>query len=81
MRTAIIRGHATSTVKHPSLNGWKLLLAFPESPDLAPQLVLDSMGAGVRQRVLLSSDGGEAREMVGDEKKPGPLDRRRPHRP
>ncbi len=70
MRTAIIKGHAIATVKHPSLNGWRLLIAFPESPDLAPQLVIDSLGAGVNQRVLLSSDGGEARAMVGDDHSP-----------
>ena len=70
MRTATIRGHATSTIKHPSLLGWRLLIAEPDSPDLAPQLVLDNLGAGIGQKVMISSDGSEARKMVGDELSP-----------
>ncbi len=70
MRLATIHGYATSTVKHRSLEGWRLLIAIPESPDLAPQIVLDSLGAGIGQRVLISSDGSEARKMVKDERSP-----------
>jgi ethanolamine utilization protein EutN len=66
MRLATIKGHVTSTVKHKSLEGWRLLIAMPESPDLAPQVVLDSLGAGIGQKVMISSDGSEARKMVGD---------------
>ena len=70
MRLATIKGHATSTVKHKSLEGWRLLIAIPESPDLAPQIVLDSLGAGIGQKVMISSDGSEARKMVGDQRSP-----------
>ncbi len=70
MRIATIRGYATSTIKHTSLEGWRLLIAEPESPDLAPQIVLDNLGAAIGQRVLISSDGSEARKMVGDELSP-----------
>ena len=70
MRIATIKGHVTSTVKHKSLDGWRLLIAMPESPDLAPQIVLDSLGAGIGQTVMISSDGSEARKMVGDERSP-----------
>ena len=70
MRLATIKGHVTSTVKHRSLEGWRLLIAIPESPDLAPQIVLDSLGAGIGQRVMISSDGSEARKMVGDPRSP-----------
>ena len=70
MRIATIHGYATSTVKHRSLEGWRLLLAVPESPDLAPQSVLDSLGAAIGQRVLISSDGSEARKIVKDERSP-----------
>lgn len=70
MRLATIHGYATSTVKHRSLEGWRLLIAIPESPDLAPQIVLDSLGAGIGQRVLISSDGSEARKIVKDERSP-----------
>ena len=70
MRIATIKGHVTSTMKHRSLDGWRLLIAVPESPDLAPQIVLDALGAGIGQRVMISSDGSEARKMVGDERSP-----------
>ena len=70
MRIATIRGHVTSTVKHRSFCGQRLLIAVPESADVAPQIVLDSLGAGIGQRVLISSDGSEARRMVGDELSP-----------
>ena len=70
MRIATIKGHITSTVKHKSLEGWRLLIAVPESPDLAPQIVLDSLGAGIGQKVMISSDGSEARKMVGNSLSP-----------
>lgn len=70
MRTATIRGSVTSTIKHKSLHGWRLLIAVPDSPDIAPQVVIDNLGAGLGQRVLISSDGGEARKIVGDESSP-----------
>jgi ethanolamine utilization protein EutN len=70
MRLAKIHGHVTSTVKHRSLEGWRLLIAVPESPDLAPQIVLDPLGAAIGQRVMISSDGSEARKIVGDERSP-----------
>ena len=70
MRLAIIKGHVTSTIKHRSLEGWRLLIAMPESPDLAPQIVLDPLGAGIGQKVMISSDGAEARQIVGDERSP-----------
>ena len=70
MRLATIKGHVTSTVKHKSLEGWRLLIAIPESPDIAPQIVLDSLGAGIGQKVMISSDGSEARKMVGDKLSP-----------
>ena len=70
MRLATIKGHVTSTMKHKSLEGWRLLIAIPESPDLAPQIVLDALGAGIGQKVLISSDGSEARKIVGDPRSP-----------
>jgi ethanolamine utilization protein EutN len=70
MRLARILGYATATIKHPSLNGQRLLLAQtigPEGePDGPPQLVIDPFGAALHQRVVISSDGAESREIVGD---------------
>jgi len=70
MRLAIIHGHVTSTVKHPSFRGQRLLIAVPESADVAPQIVIDSLGAAIGQRVMISSDGSEARKIVADESSP-----------
>ena len=68
MRIATITGYAVSTVKHSSLHGWRLLIA--EAADLAPQVVLDNLGAAIGQQVLITSDGSEARQIVGDESSP-----------
>jgi ethanolamine utilization protein EutN len=70
MRIATIRGHVTSTVKHKSFSGYRMLIAIPESADVAPQIVFDCLGAAIGQRVMISSDGSEARKMVGDESSP-----------
>lgn len=74
MRLARIIGHVTSTVKHRSLNGWRLLIAQPVDDDDrdegAPQIVIDALGAGIRQKVLITSDGSEARKLVGDDRSP-----------
>lgn len=70
MRIATIHGHVTATVKHKSFDGYRLLIAVPESPDLAPQIVLDPLGAAIGQKVMISSDGSEARKIVGDELSP-----------
>jgi len=70
MITATISGHVTATIKHPSLTGWRLLIAVPDNTDVAPQVVIDNLGAGTGQRVMISSDGGEARKLVGDQHSP-----------
>ena len=70
MKLARISGHVTATVKHPSLARQRLLLAqtcdADGVPDGPPQIVIDALGAGIGQRVLISSDGAESREIVGD---------------
>jgi ethanolamine utilization protein EutN len=70
MRIATIKGHVTSTIKHASFHGWRLLIAVPDSPDVAPQIVLDTLGAAIGQKVLISSDGKEARQILGDKLSP-----------
>lgn len=74
MKLAQITGHVTATVKHVSLNGQRLLIAQPVGragePDGPPQVVIDALGAGIHQNVIISSDGAESRLMVGDELSP-----------
>ncbi|XHR27430.1 MAG: EutN/CcmL family microcompartment protein [Chthoniobacteraceae bacterium] len=65
MKTAIIHGNATATVKHPSFTGQTLLIAVPEGGG-APQIVVDPLGAGLGARVLMTSDGSEARTLLHD---------------
>jgi ethanolamine utilization protein EutN len=69
MQTARVVGQAVSTVKHPSLHGWKLLVVQPLTPDghadCEPLLAIDSLGAGLDARVIISNDGAGARALVG----------------
>ena len=51
MNLALVIGTATSTVKHRSMNGAKLLIVQPlaadgRSPDGNPLLAVDRLGAG-----------------------------------
>ena len=69
MKTAIIHGYVTSTVKHPSFQGQTLLIAVLEGGG-APQIVIDPLGAALGQRVLITSDGSEARLLLHDPSSP-----------
>jgi ethanolamine utilization protein EutN len=68
MQTATVVGHAVSTVKHSSLQGWRLLVVQPWTPDGLPDgeplLAIDQFGAGRGDRVIICNDGLGAREMV-----------------
>ncbi|MBW3539162.1 MAG: EutN/CcmL family microcompartment protein [Planctomycetes bacterium] len=74
MNLARIVGHATSTVKHPSLAGWRLLVAQPldaaGGPEGEPVLAIDELGAGLGDVAMISSDGGAIREMMRSKTSP-----------
>jgi microcompartment protein CcmK/EutM len=74
MLLARVEGNVTATRKHPSLNGWRLIICQPISaagkPEGVPQVAIDPHGAGLHQRVVISSDGLAARKAVGDDKSP-----------
>jgi len=74
MQLARVIGHATATVKHPSLQGWRLLVVQPltrdEKEDGEPLLALDSLGANLSSLVIVSNDGAAAREMGGAKNSP-----------
>lgn len=75
MQLGIVIGTATATVKHRSLEGWKLLLVQcfgPDgrTPDGDPFLAVDRLGAGRGDAVLLSSDGRGTREMLQSDTTP-----------
>ena len=74
MQLARVIGHAVSTVKHASMQGWRLLVVQALDPedkaDGEPLLAVDSLGAGVNDRVIISNDGAGARQMVGVKNSP-----------
>jgi ethanolamine utilization protein EutN len=75
MLLARVLGNATATVKHPSMEGWRLLIvqalaADGRTPDGDPQLVVDSLGAARGDAVVISSDGKWTRELVKSETTP-----------
>jgi ethanolamine utilization protein EutN len=74
MRLAMIRGYVTATTKHESFTGQRLLIAQPVTAEGAndgtPQVVIDPLGCALHQKVMISSDGSEARKTVGDKMSP-----------
>jgi microcompartment protein CcmK/EutM len=74
MYLARVEGSVVATRKHPSLHGWRLVICQPigtagdaEGP---PQIAIDAHGAGMHQRVIISSDGAAARLAVGHTQSP-----------
>jgi len=74
MLLARVEGNLVATRKHPSLEGWRLIICQPINQtgvaEGLPQVAIDGQGAGLHQRVIISSDGAAARVAVGDPKSP-----------
>ena len=74
MLLARVEGNVVATRKHPSFEGWRLVICQPigqnGTPEGVPQVAIDAHGAGMHQRVVISSDGAASRKAVGDEKSP-----------
>ena len=74
MLLARIEGNVTSTRKHPSVLGWRILICQPVdgagAPIGAPRAAIDPHGAALHQTVIVSSDGSAARQAVGDPMSP-----------
>jgi ethanolamine utilization protein EutN len=74
MQLGTVIGHATSTIKHRSLNGCRLAVVQPvnvrREPEADPVVAVDKLGAAPGQLVILNTDGKAAREVIGDEKTP-----------
>ncbi|HTN77374.1 MAG TPA: EutN/CcmL family microcompartment protein [Pirellulaceae bacterium] len=68
MQLALVIGRATSTVKHASMAGQKLLVVQPTltdgKPDGEPLLAIDAVGAGMGEVVLITSDGRYVRDVL-----------------
>ena len=70
MLIGTVIGTAVATVKHASMEKQKLLVIQPEmadrkTPDGDPLIAIDGVGAGTGQRVMITSDGRGAREILG----------------
>ena len=76
MQVGTVIGTVVSTQKHAKLHGAKLLLVQPELPDGTAKgnvvLAIDSVGAGVGERVLLVIEGKAAGDALG--RKGAPVD-------
>jgi ethanolamine utilization protein EutN len=74
MMLARVEGSAISTRKHPSFDGWRLIVCQPLSstaePEGTPIVALDPLGAGLNQTVIVSTDGSAARLAVKDPNSP-----------
>ena len=74
MQLGSVIGHATSTIKHPSMVGLRLvivqMLGAARKPEGDPVVAVDKLGSAVGQTVVVNSDGKGARDLVGDDKTP-----------
>ena len=75
MQVGLVIGTATATKKHASLRAQKLLVVQPRmadrrSADGDPLVVVDCVGAGTGEHVMITSDSSSVREFVGDETTP-----------
>lgn len=69
MQIGFVLGTATSTVKHPSFQGERLLVVQLQGvggkDDGEPVLVFDRMGARRGDRVLVTNDGATLQDQLG----------------
>jgi ethanolamine utilization protein EutN len=76
MQIAAVVGSVVATRKHADLLGAKLLLVQPETPEGEPRgpvlLSIDSVGAGIGERVLVVIEGKAAGDALG--KRGAPVD-------
>jgi microcompartment protein CcmK/EutM len=75
MQVARVIGTVTSSYKHESLVGAKLLLVQPlladgEGFDGDPQIAIDTVAAGLTDHVVISSDGRLMREVLNSKRTP-----------
>jgi len=74
MNYARIDGNITTAACHPSMEGFRTVICQPldaeGNEEGTPVLAIDCLGAGMHERVILSTDGSSTRELVGDPKTP-----------
>jgi ethanolamine utilization protein EutN len=71
---ARVDGWVTSTVKHESLADWRLLIGQRIATDGSevgePMVLVDPVGARLGTRVMVTSDGDLARQLLEDNRTP-----------
>ena len=74
MLLARVEGNVVASRKHPSFEGWRLIICQPingaGAPEGVPVVAIDAHGAALHQRVIVSSDGLAARLAVKNNKSP-----------
>lgn len=74
MQRARVIGRVVATTKHPSMVGYRLLIAAFVGPagtiDGDPVIVVDTLGAGPGTTVIVTSDGRTARQLIGTDTTP-----------
>ncbi len=69
MFLATVTGEVVATIKHPHLGARKLLLVLPEPtagrPALPEVIAVDTVDAGVGDRVLVADEGNAAAQVLG----------------
>jgi ethanolamine utilization protein EutN len=74
MQIARVIGHVTSTVKHPALNGWRMLVVQTldqnDQADAEPLIAIDNLGSRRGDTVMITSDGASVRELMGTDNTP-----------
>lgn len=69
MQLASVIGRTNATIKHPALNGWKLMIVQPldlaGGDDGEPQIAIDSLGSSVGDKVMITADGAAIRDFMG----------------
>jgi len=69
MFIARVTGEVVATIKHPHLHARKLLLVRPESTPGRPQppsmIAVDTVSAGLGDRVLVADEGNTAAQVLG----------------
>jgi len=70
MNLARVDGTIVASHAHPSMAGHRTVICQPIDEagrdEGAPVLALDPLGAGLHERVILSTDGSATRAWVGD---------------
>ena len=75
MQLGLVVGTTRATIKHPSMEGWKLAIVQPygadkRTPDGDPVIAVDALGAACGQYVMISSDGRSTRALLKSDTTP-----------